>query len=302
MASLLTPKSTGEEIGSVEKINRLSLTIKTGKNLSNGDGLAYFNGNGELIGFRANKVSGNTVTTLEKLSITKGTTIYRNFDKEFNDSLSKETAERKLLVDIKMSQTPSGMLTEIADETGEAISIHTSLEKAMAKSNQSEAREKVFRKMGGTPFQLNKIEYGDTEGLFIPASILTEIRRNLIDKLLTAKRISYKFKYRGKEDKNAAYPYKELTFADNVANRLAAQFYKEHGVEKIEQAMEVSGKSADKVLMATRYCLRRELGCCLKEGNRDKLGKDITIKSGNVCMSVEFDCKNCQMLLRKAQF
>lgn len=302
MASLLTPKSTGEEIGSVEKINRLSLTIKTGKNLSNGDGLAYFNGNGELIGFRANKVSGNTVTTLEKLSITKGTTIYRNFDKEFNNSLSKETAERKLLVDIKMSQTPSGMLTEIADETGEAISIHTSLEKAVAKSNQSEAREKVFRKMGGTPFQLNKIEYGDTEGLFIPASILTEIRRNLIDKLLTAKRISYKFKYREKEDKNAAYPYKELTFADNVANRLAAQFYKEHGVEKIEQAMEVSGKSADKVLMATRYCLRRELGCCLKEGNRDKLGKDITIKSGNVCMSVEFDCKNCQMLLRKAKF
>lgn len=302
MASLLTPKSTGEEIGPIEKVNGLSLTIKTDKKLSNGDGLAYFNSNGELIGFRANKVSGNTVTTLEKTSIAKGTTIYRNFDKEFNGRLSKETAERKLRVDIKMSQTPSGILTEITDETGAAISIHTQLDKIAAKSDQSEAREKVFRKMGGTPFILNKTEYGDTAGLFIPASILTEIRRNLIDNLLTAKRVSYKFKYRGKEDKNAAYPYKELTFADNVANRLAAQFYKEHGIEEIEQAMEVSGKSADKVLMTTRYCLRRELGCCLKEGNHDKLGKDITIKSGNVCMSVEFDCKNCQMLLRKAQF
>ena len=85
-----------------------------------------------------------------------------------------------------------------------------------------------------------------------------------------------------------------------MANRLATKFYKEHGVEEIEPAMETTGKTDGKIVMTTRYCLRRELGCCLKGENGNKLGKTITLKSGNVCMSVEFDCKNCQMLLRKA--
>ena len=113
-----------------------------------------------------------------------------------------------------------------------------------------------------------------------------------------AKRINYKFDYRNKEDLTALYPKKRLSFADNVANSKAEQFYKEHGVTEIEPAMEVS-HITDGVLMTTRYCMRREMGCCLKSANKDRLGNDITLKSGNIQMSVEFDCKNCQMILRK---
>ena len=101
--------------------------------------------------------------------------------------------------------------------------------------------------------------------------------------------------------KNASYPSDKLIFADNVSNRLASRFFKEHGVHEIQQAMETekSELPRDTILMTTRYCLRRELGCCLKSKNAKKIGNNLTLTSGAIRMSVEFDCKNCQMILRK---
>ena len=300
MASFLTPKSTGERIGKVRSYDGHILTIDSNEKICNGDGLVFFDKEGNLCGFRANKAEGNKIIPFEKINVTKGTTIYRNLDKRFNDILSKESAERKLEASINLHSTPSGITAEMNDETGNVVSIHINLDKEPAKSDQTEARLRTLGKLGGTPYRLESLSQGDTAGIFIPASTLSDIKRNLVDLLTAAKRINYQYEYRKAEDKNASYLQKSLTFADNVANRLATKFYKEHGVEEIEPAMETTGKTDGKIVMTTRYCLRRELGCCLKGENGNKLGKTITLKSGNVCMSVEFDCKNCQMLLRKA--
>lgn len=301
IASINTPKSIGEKIGPAIQSAGNSITVNSNIEIHNGDGLIFFNENKELTGFRANKACNNTITPFEKAYIPKGSILYRNFDKQFNDMLTKETAERKLRVSIKMSCTPLGILSEMTDETGSSVAIHTLMEKMPANTNQAESRQRTLGKMGGTPFLLDELDSGNTSDLFIPASVLTNIRRTLADKLTETKRINYKFKYRGKEYKTAKYPEQHLSFADNVSNRLAKRFYTEHGVTHIDSAMETSAQTEDNsILMTTRYCIRRELNCCLKSKNKDKLGKNITLKSGNIIMSVEFDCKNCQMLLRKS--
>ncbi|MDE5573585.1 MAG: hypothetical protein K2I94_07545, partial [Muribaculaceae bacterium] len=83
-----------------------------------------------------------------------------------------------------------------------------------------------------------------------------------------------------------------------ISNSLARKFYAEHGTLEIDDALEVK-KSGNKEVevMKCRYCLRRELGACLKTPNRNKLPDDLMLRQvgGNRYYRLDFDCKNCQM-------
>ena len=300
MASLNTPKSLGEYIGKVINTSNKGITVATDKELTNGDGLVYFNGKSELCGFRANKVANGIIYPLEKTFIPKGTLIYRNYDKSFNDSLSKDSAQRYIPIAIGMRKVRNGIAVEASDSIGNNVAARYELEYTEAKTDQYDTRLRTLGKLGDTVFRLTRLELNDTANLFIPASKLSEIKKDIINKLTQAKRINYHFQYRRIENRDTEYPVKELSFSDNVANNMSRQFYTEHGVKSIEPAMEITSPNDNDILMTTRYCLRRELNCCLKGNNRGKLGNDLTIVSGDVRMKIEFDCRNCQMLLHKA--
>ena len=49
--------------------------------------------------------------------------------------------------------------------------------------------------------------------------------------------------------------------------------------------------------MHTRYCIRRQLGACLKGKNADKLPRDLYLKTGTTLLRINFDCHNCEMTL-----
>lgn len=301
MASFDTPKSIGEFIGTVKETKGNRITVNGHKQLSNGDGLVYFNNRRELCGFRANKTEGNTIVPLEKIFLPEGTQLYRNFDQTFTALLAKDSATRKLAVDIRIMGLSDGISTEMTDETGHRVTLRTPLELIPAKTNQEEARVKAFGKLGDTHFTLRSFDAGNTADLFIPASTMTAIRRELCELLENDIRATYHFEYRRNEDKTVAAPA-SLSFADNVANSKAETFYREHETKTIEPAMEVSARKNDNdVLMTTRYCIRREMDCCLKGKNAGRLDRNITLVSGEVRLAVEFDCKNCQMLLRRAK-
>ena len=129
------------------------------------------------------------------------------------------------------------------------------------------------------------------------------LRRKAISLLDEANETTYKFGYRRPEDIDFAYISDTLDYRDNVANRLARKFYEEHGVRKIEEAMEVmSSKETNekkRVVMTTRYCLRRELGCCKKTPKNKalfkKLSEPLTITTGSNVFRLEFDCSKCEM-------
>ncbi|MDE6782779.1 MAG: hypothetical protein K2J17_03545, partial [Paramuribaculum sp.] len=48
-------------------------------------------------------------------------------------------------------------------------------------------------------------------------------------------------------------------------------------------------------VMTTRYCLRRELGACLRTPSAAKLPPKLFIRSGPIRLALNFDCKNCEM-------
>lgn len=300
MVSLHTPKSLGEVLGKVVAVKGRDIVIDSRKPVANGDGLAYFNNRQELVGFRANKAEGRNITPLSKLNITPGTLVYRNLDKAFTDRLEKESAERRLKVDICMWQTAAGVALTVTDERGISATTQTVIEHQPAKSPQTETRRKVFSKLGNTVYELKSLDCGDTEHLFIPSSLLADMRRNAIDALERVSRINYRPGRRRTEDTTAVFPYEQLTFADNVANRYAADFYRSHGVKDMQPAAEAAGKVDEReTVMTTRYCLRRELDCCLKTKNAHRLPSRLILASGDIHMEVEFDCKNCQMKLHK---
>ena len=298
LASIYSPKSIGEKIGTVQKCYKNTITIKGNANLANGDGLVYIK-NDELFGFRANKVTGNSIQLLNNIQIAPGTTIYRNLDKSFSDLLSKDSATRKIGISVALAKTEKGLRIDGSDEIGNACSAFYPFEAEKAKNDQTDYQKRIISKLGNTNYVLHNLDNNAVSGLFIPASILTEIRRIIIESLESSQRTNYKFAYRKEENKKAKCPYGNLIFSDNVANNLSRAFYSEHGAESIEPAMEVSKDLKNPILMTTRYCIRRQLDACLKEKGHNKIGKHLVLESNDIKMSVEFDCKNCQMILRK---
>ena len=53
--------------------------------------------------------------------------------------------------------------------------------------------------------------------------------------------------------------------------------------------------------MHTRYCIRRQLGACLKGKNATRLPRDLYLKTGTTLLHITCDCKNCEMLLTHAK-
>lgn len=86
-----------------------------------------------------------------------------------------------------------------------------------------------------------------------------------------------------------------LTYHDNVANRLAQQFYVDHGVTALQPALEVRRPQGETIVMTTRYCIRRELGCCLKTHKGKELPSPLFIETGLDRFRLDFDCKACRM-------
>ncbi len=90
-----------------------------------------------------------------------------------------------------------------------------------------------------------------------------------------------------------------LDYRDNVANSLAERFYREHGVKKIEKALEVMKVSEGKPrrLMTTRHCILREIGLCKKEKGLGRYAEPLSLKSGKDSFTLEFNCRDCEMHL-----
>ena len=296
LAAPISPKSIGERVGTVVSSKGRTVAVRSDKSFANGDGFVYFDAQ-ELKGFRANRIDGNRIETLNKLTIATGTPLYRNYDKAFADALLHDSSERLIDVNITLTATPCGVRIDMEDERG-GVSIlqETSLEPS--KVDQSERQRSVFAKLGGTPYRLARFDNATTGGIFLPASLLNQMRRSVVEAFDRQKRITYSYDYRRHEDRKAAYPSTCLTFADNVSNRLSQAFYRDHGVTTIEPSMETSMPQKGAVVMTTRYCIRRQLGACLKTPGRNRLGQHLTLTSGNVRLAVEFDCRRCEMILR----
>jgi len=297
----VTPKSTGEFVGIVTWCNALQMEIDTDKTLHNGDGLCFIDESGQLQGMRANVVKGNKVTSDRPHGAKRDVKVYRNYDIEWQKQLAASNGNRLIDINLRLDETPDGYGYKATLADGSICAeINFSCDKIEA-NNPEKATENIRRKAmqwGDTIFKPLDLDLDFSAPRLIPASVLGEMKRLLVQKLIDTL-ISTHLSQREKRDKSLAHsdtPYiaTELSYLGNVTNDKAAEFYRSHGVTAIEDGLEKSRvKQPGTKVMTCSHCIRYANGMCSKEtGQR---ATPLYIRNGENTFRLEFDCRNCVM-------
>ncbi|WP_303015071.1 U32 family peptidase [uncultured Bacteroides sp.] len=296
-----TPKSLGEEMGTMKETRGNYLTVAGVKSFNNGDGVCYIDETGRLQGFRINRVDGNKLYPQEMPRIKPRTVLYRNFDQEFERLLSRKSAERKIAVNILLADNEFGFSLTLTDEDDNRITLALPREKELARTPQSDNLKTQLAKLGNTPFLAEQIEISFADNWFLPASVLADFRRQAIDKLIAARRINYRRELVVWKQTNHVFPQVALTYLGNVMNSRAVSFYKEHGVQCVAMAYEKEA-AEDAVLMFCKHCLRYSMGWCPVHQRVRSPYKEpyYLVSNDGKRFRLEFDCKNCQMKVSAA--
>lgn len=296
-----TPKSLGEEIGPVSYIGGKFFETGGNATIHNGDGLCYFDSAGNLEGFRVNSVEQKRIFPAEMPSITKGRILYRNHDAAFEKVLSGKTSERKIGVDIVLSEQAGGFTLQLTDEEGICVQQAFEYEKQPANNPEGalEQIKKQLSKLGSTIYEAQSIGVDLQQGYFFPASVLNDWRRQATDLLHEKRKELYRRPAREERHTDTPYPQQELDYRGNVTNRSARSFYTEHGVEKMEPGFEIKPLK-DVPVMFCKYCIKYEMGWCRKEKSDETVKRSypeepLFLRNNSSLYRLEFDCKECMM-------
>jgi putative protease len=292
-----TPKSLGEEMGYVKEIRGNYIIVAGVKPFNNGDGICYLDERGKLKGLRINRVENNKLFPAGDMPrIKQRTVLYRNFDQEFEKLMQRKSAERKLGVVIRLEENKFGFTLTMTDEDDISISIALEREKELARTPQTENIKNQLGKLGNTPFEAERIDVDFMDNWFLPSSVLAEVRREAVEKLLAARRMNYRQEIVSMPKTDHAFPQSELTYLGNVMNEGAADFYRHHGVMKLAPAFE-KRPTKDAVLMFCKHCLRYSMGWCPVRHKEKSPYKEpyYLVSTDGKRFRLEFDCKHCQM-------
>ncbi len=292
-----TPKAMGEYVGYVKEMRRDSFNVAGTAAFANGDGLCFINQERELEGFRVNRAEGNRLYPHEMpRHLHAGMALYRNNDQEFERQLSRQSSERKIPLVMRLGVTDDGFSLSADD-----VEVSITCEHQQAEKPQQENIIRQLSRLGGTPYECNRVELPDVFGYFIPSSLLAELRRRLVEALGSVQR---SLGLRGSEVRASgvgALGFEGrrygLPYLYNISNRLAREFYVEQGLSAPEPAFEIRRPRGEQLLMQCRHCLRYSLGCCVKHGgSRPSWKEPLFLRLGDGRrFRLDFDCKHCQM-------
>lgn len=291
-----TPKSLGEEMGTMKEARGNYLTVAGLKSFNNGDGVCYIDEQGRLQGFRINRVEGNKLYPQEMPRIKPRTVLYRNFDQEFEKILTRKSSERRIAVSVRLTDTPFGFALTLTDEDDNSVTLSLAREKEPARTPQEENLKTQLAKFGNTPFEAVRIDIDFAGNWFLPASVLADFRRQAVEKLISARRINYRRELFVLKPTAHAFPQSTLTYLGNVMNGQAVSFYAGHGVASIAPAFE-RAPAEKAVLMFCKHCLRYSMGWCpVHQRERSPYREPYyLVSTDGKRFRLEFDCKNCQM-------
>ena len=167
-----TPKSLGKPVGEVKLLNTNNLVIDTKHQINNGDGLCAFDSNGDLVGFRVNRVEGNRIFPQIMPKIEKNAQIFRNFDIKFSQQLENKSSERKIDVKFLLKDDKNGIKFTVIDEDNRFAEelFETNFEAAQNSERQRQSILETMSKLGDTIFEVADIQIDTKEIWFIPVS------------------------------------------------------------------------------------------------------------------------------------
>lgn len=276
-----SPKSLGEYLGKVAKIGKNYFEIDNKKVVLNPQDGLYFDGQGCLI----NKIDGNKIFPNKTDNLKVGLDIYRNFDSKFDKQLSNTKTKRKIGVIFKLQK----QTLEAIDEDNNLVKIE--IPSGEVPKNSDKMKENFINqlnKTGESDFYVQKIELDDSLP-FIQVSKINETRRNILSKLMEERIKNYPKKYQ-KPLSDTEFPIKNLDYRANIHNKTAKNFYENCGCNVCEMSAESGSKATE--LMRTKHCLKFAFGMCKSPK------KLFLVDEKGQKYPLEFDCKNCEMIIK----
>ncbi|MBK7310772.1 MAG: U32 family peptidase [Sphingobacteriaceae bacterium] len=296
-----SPKSQGQLIGKILETKTKGYVIENQEKLNNGDGLYFINEEGIPDGVQINNIINDIVIPNTYKEIKPGTIIFRNSDAAFTKLVERDdSAVRKIGVKLKFSETKKGFQLTAIDEDGHKSVTEFESEKELAKSAESTIPniKKNLAKTGNTPFIVDDIEIEFSGNWFLPISKINESRRIVLEQLIDTRVKEYHREEIQIKKTEHPYPVTQLDFTYNVANKLAREFYKRHGVTEIEKAFELQWDPGKSRVMVTKYCVKYELGKCARfqrDTMGEKVAEPLVLKHGTNEYKLKFNCKPCEM-------
>ena len=292
IASFDTPKAVGEFVGRIKEIRGDSFNVAGTASFANGDGLCYLNSDRQFEGFRANRVVGNRIYPYKMpVGLRPGQALYRNNDQEFERVLSKPSATRRIPVSIAIRAVADGFELS-ANLHSSLFTLHFSIEHQLAQKSPRENIIRQLSKLGDTIYECSGVDVPDDFNFFIPNSLLSDMRRQLVEKLMISSSESEGDRH-GLNKRSFRPPMAppNLGGENNISNHQAAAFY---GIDELT-AYELKG--GDGPIMQCRHCLRYSLGYCVKRGGKRPTWREplsLVLGDGRR-FRLEFDCQHCQM-------
>ena len=293
----------------------ISFNVASVSSFANGDGLCFINDEKELEGFRVNRVEGNRLYPHRMPeNLRPGMALYRNNDQAFEKLLGGETAVRKIPIIIRMkavegeetskdyiegkveSKLASGVeisvlailthskildashhrKTAVKPVTCQVVDFFYEMSLQQAKRQQGDNMRQQLSKLGNTIFSAQEVVLEDgVEKLFIPNSVLSILRRKMVEETMKGirrmgvKKLSNENPLfenpsgenlsnvrRLLEEKTLAKKpkpsfdlawqpeYAKWTYLYNVANESAKEFYQAQGLANVSPAYELRNKAA----------------------------------------------------------
>jgi putative protease len=292
-----TPKSVGKRMGTALRVQGERLLLQTTEEVHNGDGLCYVE-QGELKGIRVNQKEGEWLVCNERLSVKPGSVIYRNRDRLFAAEVEKNGSERRIGIRVRAAASGGKLQLSAVDEDGNgAVVAPEEFFPPAVKEEQRERIREQLSKWGGSGFYCREAVY-EGEVLFVPSARLNAFRRELQERLEQLREEKREVLLQPPFDRTLFYK-KQIDWKHNVVNKLAADFYREHGAEDIETGFEAGfegggASGVGKELMRCRYCLLFEAGMCRKRGGKG-VSSPLWLRNGQHRFRLEFDCGACCM-------
>lgn len=294
MASGDAAKSLGEYIGEITAVKGRDITVRTGKLLSNGDGLSFVGRSDQVFGGRAETVSGSRVSLRDAAALAPGMRVYRNYDIRFEHELENNMPRRVIDVTINWHSTcsasgpagstasgPAGPGISPAGETvvtavtedGFRVEKRFADEAAVAEKPEA-ALDNLRRQLGkhSGPFAFTVQEVEADPVRFYPAAFLNGIRRELAAQL------------------QALLENRPRNVVPHEPRPGAATFNR-------------STLDVPEELMRSRYCIRWELGLCPKRCPvKPGMGPGpLYLVNQKNRLRLDFDCARCEMIVSAPQ-
>jgi putative protease len=237
------------------------------------------------------------VTVENADGIHPGTLLYRNRDHAFLSDLDRANVERRIAVWFTVEETGEGLsLTAVDEEGNRATVARRGLDPARKPEAMRATLERQLAKTGETDFWCAGIEVRWSQAWFLPVSAVNDLRRRALDVLVEARTANRPVAVGGLLRNETPYPETRLDYHGNVLNPRAEAFYRRHGVIEIEPAAESGLDMHGREVMRTRYCLRAQIGQCLREQPDADLQDPLyLVDEEGHRYPLRFDCARCEM-------